>query len=168
MNSRTVRFAVLFAGAVLTLAPLTATADPIPTTPPPSSTTSPPVPSTTRPAPISSTPVSPDDYPGKIVLSLSPRAGTPGAKIAVTVRCAGSHIVESAALERVSAHRDGQVFKVKNVKPGTYKVNLACYSNDAPGDDGHRSVTFTVLSKAKQVAVKPKGAPETGGGFLSR
>ena len=105
-------------------------------------------------------------------ISIVPTKGLAGTKVTVNVICVDLRPVTSAALTigavaALPGGGEGQPYfavtgKVKNVKPGTYRVSTKCGAELI-------STTFTVLADkpapAKvQVPVKPKKAPETGGG----
>jgi hypothetical protein len=108
----------------------------------------------------------------KSTITVSPGKGVPGAEVLVKANCAdGGFYPSSPALElaKDGFYPDGTLHyggKVKDVKPGTYKVNLRCVK------DGHASsvsTTFQVLPEPgaakppKQVVKVPTGAPQTGG-----
>jgi hypothetical protein len=105
-------------------------------------------------------------------ISVVPTKGVAGTKVTVNVICVDLAPINSTALslgEATPVEGGGEnrpyfavTGKVKNVKPGTYSVTSRC-------GGGLISTKFTVLaSKAApvkaQVPVKPKRAPETGGG----
>ena len=103
-------------------------------------------------------------------ISIDPKKGVAGTRVAMRVICEKLEPVTSAALNigSVTELRGGGesrpyfevTGKVKNVRPGVYRVSTACHGKPI-------STSFTVLPSAKtphpaQVAVKPKRAPETG------
>jgi hypothetical protein len=105
-------------------------------------------------------------------VSIVPAKGVVGTKVTVNVICVDLQPVTSAALaigEVASLPGGGEgrpyfavTGKVKDVKPGLYKVSTKCGAETI-------STPFTVVaSKASpvkaQVPVKPQRAPETGGG----
>jgi hypothetical protein len=106
--------------------------------------------------------------PLRPAISIDPNKGLPGTKVEIYVVCTEVRPVTSAALAIGSVTElpgggEGQPYfevtgKVKNVKPGTYKVSSTCAGKPI-------STTFTVLASEPvkgQVPVKPKKAPETG------
>jgi hypothetical protein len=95
---------------------------------------------------------------------------TPGQQVKISAICYAdvtAQKVVSDALEPVSlpATRNSTshaTTRIKaNLKPGTYKLSFLCAEQEVPN-------TFKVVAAPKpastQVAEKPKGAPETGGG----
>jgi hypothetical protein len=105
-------------------------------------------------------------------ISVDPKKGVAGTKVTINVICTDLAPVTSAALsigEVTALHGGGEgrpyfavTGKVKDVKPGFYRVSTKC--GVAP-----ISTNFTVLASKPsptkvQVPVKPKRAPETGGG----
>jgi hypothetical protein len=105
-------------------------------------------------------------------ISVVPTKGVAGSKVSVNVICVDLQPVTSAALTigevaALPGGGEGRPYfavtgKVKNVKPGTYRVSTKCGAELI-------STAFTVLADkpapAKaQVPVQPKKAPETGGG----
>lgn len=111
------------------------------------------------------------ETPPRASISIVPTKGVAGTKVTVKVICVDLQPVTSAALaigEVASLPGGGEgrpyfavTGKVKDVKPGLYKVSTKCGAEAI-------STTFTVVApKASpvkaQVPVKPKSAPETGG-----
>lgn len=113
--------------------------------------------------------VAAEPEPIRAAISVEPKKGAPGAKVKIDVICTELRLISSAALQIGSATSvpgggESRPYfevtgKVKNVKPGTYKVSSTC-------DGKPISTTFTVLAPKQttkaQVPVKPKKAPETG------
>ncbi|SDX33139.1 hypothetical protein SAMN05421504_1021061 [Amycolatopsis xylanica] len=85
---------------------------------------------------------------------------------------------EPIGIEAMKANGTKQTLSFKGVKPGKYIAWMFCDSDSAPngGSISGKLVDFTVgapkpatetkapQTKAPQVAEKPKGAPQTGGG----
>jgi hypothetical protein len=103
-------------------------------------------------------------------ISVEPKKGVAGTKVEIEVICVERQPVTSAALTIGSTTElpgggEGRPYfevagKVKNVKPGVYRVSTKCGGEPI-------STSFTVLPSANspqpaQVPVKPKRAPETG------
>jgi hypothetical protein len=143
-----------FTGALIATAalllPATAVAEPAPLTQPPTTTT------TTTPACL-------PNCGGRIVTD--PSRAVPGTTIAIITWCGGNGhdpAPVSAALtgiKRVRPYRWNAT--VRDVAPGAYPVTLSC------PDTATTSVVVLAppaRQKKPQVPVKPKGAPQTGGG----
>ncbi|WP_158892020.1 hypothetical protein [Amycolatopsis anabasis] len=134
---------------------------------------------TSTPVPPSSSPAEPPDH---TFLGLSPQRGEPGDQVLVSVGCPPKLLrgTESAALDigplKVvpdpgTSPRSEAVAKVrKAAKPGRHPVRAFCGTATLAAD-------FTVTAAepprpperkpGAQVPVKPKGAPQTGGGATS-
>ncbi len=108
--------------------------------------------------------------PLRASISIEPKKAVPGTTVEIDVICTDLQPVTSAALQigavtSLPGGGEGRPYfevtgKVKNVKPGTYKVSSTC-------DGKPISTSFTVLAakpapQNAQVPVKPKKAPETG------
>ncbi len=102
----------------------------------------------------------------KAAISVVPVKGVPGTKVKIVIVCPLGWPITTAVLSIDDPSVDQPVGSatgtVKNVKPGVYTVRTTCFGKPI-------STRFTVLaSKASpvkvQVPVKPKRAPETGGG----
>ena len=108
-----------------------------------------------------------DPRPPRPSISVEPKKGVAGTKVEIEVICVDLQPVTSAALAIGSVTTlpgggEGRPYfevaaKVKNVKPGVYRVSTKC-------DGKPISTTFTVVGSNSnaQVPVKPKGAAETG------
>jgi hypothetical protein len=103
-------------------------------------------------------------------ISIEPKKGVAGTTVEIDVICTELQPVTSAALQigsltALPGGGEGRPYfevtgKVKNVKPGIYKVSSTCAGKPI-------STSFTVLAakpapQNAQVPVKPKKAPETG------
>jgi hypothetical protein len=146
-------------GAVLTPAAMAATDTTTPTTEPTSTTTT-----TVKP-------------PSQSWINVAPTSGRPGLPVVVDTSCLDKGFdSEALDINRKGTELPGRwryLAKVKDVKPGTYKVTVYCQSPTSPGGSKPFTTEFTVLPKGPvpptkpQVPTKPVGAPQTGGGFTA-
>jgi hypothetical protein len=103
-------------------------------------------------------------------ISLSAKQVAPGEGLSAALSCppgGGGGTVHSAGFVKDIAlsyaeFRNGQGTGVGKAvtKPGVYTVTATCNGKTV-------STTLTVGKPQSQVAVKPKGAPQTGGGFFA-
>jgi len=103
-------------------------------------------------------------------LTVDPNRAAPGDRVAIYPWCGGAPAgkPESRALTGFDARHFFWHATVRNVAPGQYPVTVAC-----PTLGRTLTATLTVLAspapappkqEKPQVPVKPKGAPQTGGG----
>jgi hypothetical protein len=104
-------------------------------------------------------------------LSVAPKQVEPGGKVTLRVQCppgTGAKTAKSPGFASdieigyVHAGIIGQGDGKATTKPGKYTATVIC-------DGKPLTAMFTVAKDkpAPQVSVKPKGAPQTGGGFLA-
>lgn len=154
--------AVLAVGAVGALLAPTAMATTDTTTP------------TTEPTSTTTTTVTP---PSVGWINVAPTSGRPGAAVVVDLSCPAQSFNNEALDVTLKGTHLGDKWryhaKVKDVKPGTYKVTAYCPGPHSPSSSIPVTTEFTVLAKGPvpptkpQVPTKPVGAPQTGGGFTA-
>jgi hypothetical protein len=107
-------------------------------------------------------------------VSVHPKEVQPGGQVTVRARCPGGVGVQAVSAGFVanipintSADGTGSGVGKAVTKPGRYQVGVPCKGESL-------NTTFTILAPVQpnppgppQVVVKPKAAPQTGGGFLA-